>query len=115
MRGHVASSSLESLRQLLQVLEKGVSLEGALDLANWKLEPKEGYSVKSGNIVLEEMRVIKDIDASLQKAFCSIWITKYLFKVRKNFKQKLEIFMHVLDFSKVRKNTNFQCSQINIF
>lgn len=81
MPGKDASSSVGSLCQLLQVLVKGVLSSGALDLTFWKPEPKEGYSVKLCNSVLEKIRVVNDVDATLQKAFCSVYLTKSPFKV----------------------------------
>lgn len=76
-----AASSVGSLCQLLQVLVKGVLSSGAPDLAFWKPEPKEGYSVKLCNSILEKIRVVNDVDATLQKAFCSVCLTKSPFKV----------------------------------
>lgn len=51
-------------------------------MAIWKPEPLAGYSVKYGNVVLEAVRVIDDVDVSLKEAFCSVWKTHSPFKVR---------------------------------
>lgn len=48
----------------------------------WKPDPLAGYLVKFGNVVLEAVWAIDDVDVTLKKAFCSIWKTHSPFKVK---------------------------------
>lgn len=59
----------------MQVMDRAIPMIGASDTVIWNPELKVGYSVKSGYGVLEELRVVEDVEAALKEAFTNVWKT----------------------------------------